>query len=181
VRALPRTCLAMAKGVSSDQMTERNRVVRRLSALFGWSIAAQAGAFLAIAWMYRLAAQALLDLTASSTGDRSSAFAAGGVAAVVVLLDLFLSLVVGFFGARRLLRAIVRTTPHPMKPPVQPIPLASLCAAVLAVTVSVFVYASRPDRQSGTWYGWLVELARDGAVIVLFWYAARRAVRPKAA
>jgi hypothetical protein len=162
-------------------MNERDRVVRRLSALFGWSIAAQAGAFLAIAWIYRLAAQALLDLAAGSTGDRSSALAAGGAAAAVILLDLFLSLVVGFFGARWLLRAIVRATPHPMKPPVQPIPLASLCAAVLAVTVSVFVYASRPDPQSASWYGWLIELARDGAVIVLFWYAARRAVRPKAA
>lgn len=161
-------------------MNERDRVVRRLSALFGWSIAAQAGAFLVIAWTYRLAAQALLNLTATSSRDGSSAIAAGAAAAVVVILDLFLALVVAFFGARWLLRAIVGATPHPMKPPTRPIPLASVCAGVLAVTISVFAYASKPDQHGAIWYGWLFELVRDGVVIALFWYAARRALGPKA-
>ena len=152
----------------------RTRAVRRLSTVFGWSIVFQAAVFLAIAWSYRALAQLILDFAARASGGSPGAYAAILAATVVVLLDLFLALLVGFFGARWLLRAIVRATPHPMKPPTRPIPWASLCAGALVAVVSMLVLAAKTTPLSTLWAAWSFEVLRDAAVVALFWYAAQR-------
>jgi hypothetical protein len=166
----------MSKVPASAPSSARSRLVRRLSALVGWSVLLQAAAFLLIAWSYRFAAQALLDAVARSRGAPVSAAAEVGTAIFVVLLDLFLALLIGFFGARWLLRSIVRATPPPNKPPTRPIPWASLCAAALIATISILALASKAEPLASPLFSWAIELFKDGAVFWLFWYAARRVV-----
>jgi hypothetical protein len=144
-----------------------------------YSVALQAVVFLALAWAYRFAARLILEAAAHANGDHSSAVADGIAAAVVVALDLFCALAVGFFGARWLLRAIVRATPHPMKPPTRPIAWVALSAAGVVVAFMILSYAYKNEPLSVPWFGWAFELLRDAAIVALFWIAAIRVVRPR--
>jgi hypothetical protein len=168
----------MAKTPSASSIEARAKVVRKLSALFGWSAALQAATFIAAAWTYRYLAQVLLDWIGrtSATGPSSVADAIGN--AIIVALDLFFAALIGFVGARRLLKSIVRATPHPMKPPTKPVPLAGLCAAAVVVVFSMLEYAGTPHLAATEALGWIFELLRDAAVVWLFWFAARRAIAP---
>lgn len=157
----------------------RNRVLQRLTTSVGISVVAQAAIFLALAWSYRIAAHAALEMLARTNEGRSSPTADGIAAVLMVALDLFVALAVGFFGARRLLRSIVRATPHPMKPPTRPITWAALSAAGLVVAFSILAYASNAQPLTVPWFGWAFELLRDAAIAVLFWFAAARAIAPK--
>jgi hypothetical protein len=169
-----RTCPAMSKAPTKAPADARSRAVRRLSAVFGWSIVLQAGGFLVLAWGYRALAQLILDFAARAAGGQPSATAEGIAGATIVLLDLFVALLAGFVGARWLLRAIVRATPHPMKPPTRPIPLASLCAGAVVATVSILVFVARSAAFGSLWANWSLELLRDAAIVALFWFASRR-------
>jgi hypothetical protein len=171
--------LGMAKTTTSISSGLRSRVVKRLTAMVGISVVLQAVIFLALSWGYRLIAQLLVETAARMSGGRPSAAGEGVAAAIVVALDLFTALAVGFFGARRLLRFIVRATPHPMKPPTRPIPWAALSAAGLVAAISMLAFASHVQPLGTLWFGWTFELLRDAAIVALFWFAAVRAVRPR--
>lgn len=157
----------------------RQRVVQRLTAMVGISVAVQAVAFLCLSWAYRYATQFVLDAVARANGSQPSQAASGVAAAIVVALELFTALAVGFFAARRLLRGIVRATPHPMKPPTRPIPWAALSAAGVIVVFSILTFASNSEPLAVPWFGWFFELVRDGGIVALFWIAAVRAIGPK--
>jgi hypothetical protein len=154
----------------------RKQVVGKISSLFFIAIAMQTVAFLAPSWAYHFAANALLQALSTSSGIPSPAIALV-TALVLIALDLFLALVVGFFGARWLYRHIVRATPKTMKPPVRPVPFASVCAGAVVVTVSIISIVSQPRVGGAAAWGFV--LFREAAVFALLWHAALRAVRPK--
>jgi len=155
----------------------RERVVRRLTAMVGVSVTAQVVIFLALSWAYRLIIQFGLE-TAARTGGGSGAGAFDAIAvALLIALELFTALAVGFIASRRLLRAILRATPHPMKPPTRPIPWASLAAAIAIAVVSALAHAAGQDPTAPL--GWMFEIVRDAAIVALFWIGSVRAVGPK--
>jgi hypothetical protein len=149
--------------------------VRRLAGMFAISVIVQAALFLALAALYRLGARFALDTIANASQGSLPAGADAVGALVVLLLELFTALVIGFFAARRLISAVVRATPHPMRPPTRPIPWASLCAGGIVAVVGVLDFARQPLLEQA-WSAWFVELVRDVGIALLFWYAAARAM-----
>lgn len=163
----------MSKTQASATASTRDRAVRRLASTVAFSVALQAAAFLLLAWLERWCARLALDMLARSQGSLTTASDAI-VAVLLVILELFTALVVSYIGARRLLRAIVRATPHPMRPPTRPIPWAALCAGGIATAVSILTFASSGQQAAAPWFGWVFEIVRDAAVVALFWFAAVR-------
>src|SRR5438477_597236 len=96
---------ADARRTPSATSAERNSVLRRLSRLFGLSIAGQALIFLALSWSYRLLAQWILEAVARAMAGKLTAAAEIVAALCVVALELFTALAIGFFAARRLTRS----------------------------------------------------------------------------
>ena len=175
-------CHRMSKASTTAATDARNRVVRRLAGTMAASVAVQAATILVLAWAYRSAAQFALDALASANRGKPADGADAIAAAMVVALELFTALAVGFFAARGLLRAIVRATPHPMKPPTRPIPWASLCAGGIVAAVDILTFASNAHNSGAPlWFGWTFELLRDAAIVALLWIAALRAVERKTA
>ena len=165
----------MSKSQPFTDADARERVVRRLAGMFAISVVIQAALFLALAALYRFAARFALDTIANASQGSPPAGADAVAALVVLLLELFTALVIGFFAARRLISAVVRATPHPMKPPTRPIPWASLCAGGIVAVVGVLDFARQPLLEQA-WSAWFVELVRDIGIALLFWYAAARAM-----
>lgn len=159
--------------MSQTQIDVRERAVRRLAGMTAFSVIAQAALFLILNALYRFGARFTLDAIANASNGSPPPGADAIAAAIVVALELLTALVIGFFAARRLLVAIVRATPHPMKPPTSPIPWASLCAGGIVAVISVLEFARQPLQE---WSGWSVELLRDVAIAVIFLYAAWRAL-----
>lgn len=158
------------------QPSARTKTVARLSSLFGWSITLQAAIFLAIDIAMRYGARVLVEgIARGNSGTWFAVDAVVTIAIVVVAADLFFAAMIGFMGARRLLWAIVRATPHPMQAPTQPIPIAALCAAAVVAVISIMRFASTAQPPSTLIFGWALELVRDAAIVWLFWFAARRA------
>lgn len=153
----------------------RERAVRRLAGLSAMSVVVQAALFLVLAALYRYGAQLALDALANASNGSPPAGADAIVAGAVILLELFTALAIGFFAARRLLVAIVRATPHPMKAPTRPVPLVSLCAGGIVAVIGVLAFARQPFLAE-PWSAWSFEVLRDAAVAAIFWYAAWRAV-----
>jgi len=157
----------------------RERVVRTLTTLVGVSVTAQAVIFLALSWAYRLIVQIGLEAVARASGGKMAG-ATDLIATILLLaLELVTALAVGFIASRRLLRSILRATPHPMKPPTRPIPWASLSAAIAIVVVSILAHASGQDPMPSV--GWTFEIVRDAAVVALFWIGSVRAMGPRVA
>ena len=152
----------------------RERVVRKLFGMFALSVVIQAALFLALGALYRLGAQFAVDTIANASQGRPPSGAIAIAALVILVLELFTALAIGFFAARRLLSAVVRATPHPMKPPTRPIPWASLCAGGIVAVINVLGFARQPLLVQ-PWWAWLVELVRYIGIALLFWYAAARA------
>ena len=165
----------MSKSQPFTDAGARERVVRRLAGMFAISVVIQTTLFLALAELYRLGARFALDSIANASQGSLPAGADAVAALVVLLLELFTALVMGFFAARRLVSAVVRATPHPMKPPTRPIPWASLCAGGIVAVVGVLGFARQPLLEQ-TWSAWFVELVHDIGIALLFWYAAVRAM-----
>lgn len=165
----------MSKSQPFTDAGARERVVRRLAGMFAISVVIQTTLFLALAELYRLGARFALDSIANASQGSLPAGADAVAALVVLLLELFTALVIGFFAARRLISAVVRATPHPMKPPTRPIPWASLCAGGIVAVVGVLDFARQPLLEQ-TWSAWFVELVHDIGIALLFWYAAVRAM-----
>src|SRR5689334_2703946 len=96
----------MSQSTTPISTAVRERVVRSLAAAVAVSIALQAIIFLALSWVYRFIAQLAIGALARANGG--TAPAAGGIAAALLLLalDLFTALAVGFIASRRLLRRI---------------------------------------------------------------------------
>ena len=159
---------------STGVVSARDRVVRRLAATVALSVALQAAAFLLLAWIERWCAGLILDAIARSAHGALATGSDAIVAAILLVVELFTALVVGFVGARRLLRSIVRATPHPMQPPTKPIPWAAACAGGIVAAVSILTFASSVQPLASPGFGWSFEILRDAAVIALFWFAATR-------
>lgn len=146
--------------------------------MVGVSVTAQAVIFLALSWAYRSIVQFALEAAQRASGGRMPAVDV--VAAMLLLaLELFTALAVGFIASRRLLSSILRATPHPMKPPTRPIPWASLSAAIAIAVISILAHAADIGQLSAAWFGWAYEIVRDAAVIALFWVGSVRALGPK--
>jgi len=158
----------MAKGKTPRVADARTRAVRDISGIFAWAVAIQAAAFLAISISIAFATGLLAQAMANATNGA----AALALLALDWVIDLVLALVIGYAGARRLLRALVRATPHPAKPATQLIPLAAFCAALLAVAVLVLLDAQLPQSV----LGWTIEAGRDAAIVAIFWFSASRVV-----
>lgn len=165
----------MSKSQPFTDAGARERVVRRLAGMFAISVIIQAVLFLVLVALYRLGARFALGTIANASQGSLPAGADAVAALVVLLLELFTALVIGFFAARRLISAIVRATPHPMKPPTRPIPWASLCAGGIVTVVGVLDFARQPLLEQA-WSAWFVELVHDIGIALLFWYAAVRAL-----
>jgi hypothetical protein len=170
----------MSKTQPFTDADARERVVRKLFGMFALSVVIQAALFLALAALYRLAARFALDTIANASHGSPPAGADATAALIVLVLELFTALVIGFFAGRRLLSAVVRATPHPMKPPTRPIPLASLYAGGIVAVISVLDFARQP-LLGQSWPAWVVELVRDIGIAVLFWYAAARSMTARKA
>lgn len=167
----------MSKSQPFSDSSARERVVRKLFGMFALSVIIQAALFIALAALYRFGARFALDTIANASQGSPPAGADGIAALIVLVLDLFTALVIGFFAARRLQRAVVRLTPHPMKPPTRPIPMASLYAGGIIAVIGVLDFARQP-LLGQPWSAWLVELVRDIGIALLFWYAAARSMSP---
>lgn len=157
---------------------DRNRLIQRLSTTFALGVALQAIVYLAVAWAYRFLGNLLVDSSARASQGQSAPAAEGIAAVVILLLDLFLALLVGFFGARRLYVALAKAAPKAQRPPVQPVPLAALCAGGIVAAASILIFAASSVALRNAWLGWTLELLRDAAVVGLFWYAAQRSLHP---
>ena len=168
----------MPRRTTTAPTRDRTRVVQRLTTLAAFAAAAQAVIYLVLAFAYRFAAGAVLGAL-NGQGAQNSQATEGAAALLVMALDLFFALAVGFFGARWLLRAIVRATPHPMKPPTRPILWVALSAAFVAVAFLILAFAASNQSLAAPGFGWAFELIRDAAIVVLFRYAAARAIGPK--
>lgn len=165
----------MPKTQAMNESDVRERAVRRLAGMSALSVAVQAALFLILAALYRVFARLALDALANAAHGSPPAGADAIAATAVLALELFTALAIGFFAARRLLKAIVRATPHPMKPPTRPIPWMSLAAGGIVAVIGVLDFARQPLAYQD-WSAWSVELARDAAIAVIFWYAAWRAL-----
>ena len=169
----------MSQSTTPASAQMRERVVRRLTAMVGVSVTAQTVIFLALSWAYRFISQYGLEAVARASGGKMAG-ATDLIATILLLvLELFTALAVGFIASRRLLRSILRATPPPMKPPTRPIPWASLSAAIAIVVISILAHASGQDPMPSV--GWTFEIARDAAVVALFWIGSVRAVGPRVA
>jgi hypothetical protein len=162
---------------ASDQA--RARLVSRLSLFFAIAVVAQAAAFIALSEAYQFASGAAVGALASSGAGQGALTLQASLIVIGFLFDLFLALVIGFYGSRLLARSIVRTMPRGKKPPLQPIPFAALCAAALIIAFTLFEAAAAQQPLGAA--AWLLLLVRPICVGVLLWYAARRALMPKAA
>jgi hypothetical protein len=167
----------MSQSTTPISTEMRERVVRKLTAMVGVSVTAQAVIFLALSWVYRLIAQFGLEAAARAGGAKNAGATDAIALILLVALELFTALAIGFIASRRLLRAILRATPHPMKPPTRPIPWASLSAAIAIVVVSILMHAADQDQSPAV--GWTFEIARDAAVVALFWIGSVRAIGPQ--
>lgn len=165
----------MSKTQQYTETSERERVVRKLFGMFALSVVIQAALFLVLAALYRLGARFALDTIASASQGSPPAGADAIAALVVLVLELFSALLIGFFAARKLLSVVVRATPHPMKPPTRPIPFASLYAGGIIAVIGVLDFARQPLLEQA-WSAWLVEIVRDVGIALLFWYAATRSM-----
>ncbi|HXW77540.1 MAG TPA: hypothetical protein VEJ20_09030 [Candidatus Eremiobacteraceae bacterium] len=167
----------MAKTPPSRAEEEHRRTVTRLSTLFAATVVLSALAFLAPSIAYQHFAQWVLGAIAGPTDEPP--VAAPYVAALIgLVVDCFLALLVGYFGARYLARAIVRIVPKNKRPPLEPVPYAAACAAAVIVAFSFLMAATTQPIGA---LGFAVLLVRDALVAALIWFAARRALAPRKA
>jgi hypothetical protein len=170
--------LAVASKPSTASEQARNRLVSKISTLFAAAVVLQAAAFLLLSEGYRYAENAVVESVAANGGQ--GALTLQAILLIVgFLFDLLLALLVGFYGSRLLARSILRAMPRGKKAPAQPMPFASLCAGVLIMAFSLFEWAA-VHQQSGI-VPWLLVFVRNAFIALLLWYAARRAIAPKAA
>jgi hypothetical protein len=178
-RAIARIRPVMSQSTTPISAEMRERVVRKLTVMVGVSVTAQAVIFLALSWVYRLIVEFGLETTARAGGEKNAGPADAIALILLVALELFTALAVSFIASRRLLRSILRATPHPMKPPTRPIPWASLSAAIAIAVILALMHAAGQDLSPAL--GWTFEIVRDAAIVALFWIGSVRAVGPKVA
>jgi hypothetical protein len=122
----------------------------------------------------RLAADAALTGTHYGGRHLSPTGIALGVVIAVNLFRLILPLIVGFFGARLMLKAMRRTVPAHLGVPTSPIAWATLSAGVIIFCFELIFTAPLGRFDGAQWYAWPLVIAANALAAGLLWYAGMR-------